>query len=224
MLAQTGVMADGSCCCHYMPCLPTCGNMCEEEKPPQPPLPPIIPETIPEPVNNVILNLDVIITHIMHELQVQNPQLPIPPVTAVQETQELVQNVVTPIVIQMIARDIAPVLPICTYEDGSSFYLNEPGVTHESTLPDSDELMVESLEQILSDLSSTVDPLTAEQIAQLDPSAIVEDMLINGPNSDGLLEVIIFEETQDNSMDPTQYGMSDAEGVAADILENVQDL
>ena len=55
------------------------------------------PEVIPDQLSEVILNLDVIITHIMHTIGTENEYVPEP--TNASEEHEFVQNVVTPIVI-----------------------------------------------------------------------------------------------------------------------------
>ena len=199
VLAQVGTSSDGSCCCHVMPCLPTCNNMCDTHEP-LPPLPPVFEEPLPsEEMNNVVLNLDTIITHIYHELVIEHeiPQLPIipqPNVSVREAEDEIVQNVITPIVIQFMAHDVQPVLPICTYPDGTSFYLHEPGVNHQSSLPDQNDRMVESLEAYLSELTTTVSETQAAHIETLDAQQIVEDMLIAGPEDDGFYRMIILEE------------------------------
>ena len=61
-LAQT--TASGDCCCSYMPCMLTCATPCNESRPPPNP-------ALPVPIQNIELNLDVILTHILHE---QHPE------------------------------------------------------------------------------------------------------------------------------------------------------
>ena len=60
-LAQTG---SGDCCCSVLPCMPMCSDPCQEEDI-------IIPDPIdvvalPTPVRDVVFNLDVILTTLMH--------------------------------------------------------------------------------------------------------------------------------------------------------------
>ena len=61
-LAQTG--ASDSCCCSVIPCMPMCMKPCNDE-------PVVIPDekddkALPTPVRDVIFNLDVILTTLMH--------------------------------------------------------------------------------------------------------------------------------------------------------------
>ena len=60
MFAQTG----SDCCCHVMPCMLSCQNMCEPEEPTVIPPNPVV--AAPDPVRNVVFNLDVILTTLMH--------------------------------------------------------------------------------------------------------------------------------------------------------------
>ena len=68
VLAQ--VADGGSCCCQALPCMPTCQQEC---KPAKAPLPPVIIDELPPQIQDTILNLDVIITHILHEIR---PSIP----------------------------------------------------------------------------------------------------------------------------------------------------
>lgn len=73
-----------------MPCMPTCGSPCGNPTPLSNPVP--IPAT-PQPIRNIELNLPIILTHILH--QVNPPSVPPTP----DGEQNLIENVITPIVI-----------------------------------------------------------------------------------------------------------------------------
>ena len=95
-----------------------------------------------------ILNLDVIITHIVHGIRNDDEEIPVP--AEPEAEHEFIQNVITPIVIEVMANDIAPALPVCTFPNGDSFYLDSgvEGVNEGSTLPDQNAL----LQGVLNDL------------------------------------------------------------------------
>ena len=63
--AQTGAMKEGACCCHAKPCMPTCPEPCGPHTP-TPPIPEITVHA-PEPVRDVMFNMDMILTRIMHD-------------------------------------------------------------------------------------------------------------------------------------------------------------
>ena len=119
-LAQTQSTAGhDQCCCQYMPCMPTCQTQCEKKEPPAPE--PVLTQLAPTPVRDVVLNLDVILTHILHEVHPtpESPEIVMPEPGSPDET-EFVNNVLTPIVIQLINNDIVPALPTCTFPEGTS--------------------------------------------------------------------------------------------------------
>ena len=86
-------------------------NCCEEEEPLPPP--PLVQEPpIPE-LANIELNLDVLLTHIMHEVHPDPDDLDLPePNTPEEHT--MITEVIEPVVIQLINNDIAPAMPTCT--------------------------------------------------------------------------------------------------------------
>ena len=111
-LAQTAAQdgEGGSCCCHAMPCMPMCQQKCEPE----------IIEVVPEPMRDIILNLDVVLTHILHEQEIVQPAI-VETITGnssglSQEEAEadLIQNVISPVVIQILQNDVLPAIPTCT--------------------------------------------------------------------------------------------------------------
>ena len=106
----SGAEADcGSCCA--IPMMMSCGCDCEEEiHVPEPPVEPI-EGNIPEAVANIELNLDVLLTHILHE---EHPDIPEMPEPNTPEEQELITEVIEPVVIQLINDDIVPSIPTCT--------------------------------------------------------------------------------------------------------------
>lgn len=110
-LAQVG---SSSCCCTIAPCM----QDCQDECPPARPVPPIIKDA-PPPVQEVLLDLDVIITHILHEIRPTIPEtVDIPPANNPADEFSFVQLELTPLIMQVMANDIVPVLPMCTYPNG----------------------------------------------------------------------------------------------------------
>ena len=95
----------------------SCG--CEEEDKPEPPIP-IGPEYIPEALGDSEMNVDVLLTHILHEV---HPEIPDFPETNTPEERELITEVIEPVVIQLINDDIVPSIPTCTLpgQQGSAY-------------------------------------------------------------------------------------------------------
>ena len=74
-----------------------CGCDCDEEKKPEPPVTPEIPgPDIPDAIGNVELNMDVLLTHIMHEVHPDIPEFPEPNTP---EELEMITEVLEPVVI-----------------------------------------------------------------------------------------------------------------------------
>ena len=179
-LAQTSAEAD-PCCCSAMPCMPTCGSPCGgyDFLHPQP-----RPET-PAPIKNIELNLDVILTHILHE--VNPPEIPSDP-------HELIHNVVTPIVIELINNDVIDNTPTCTWPEGTEaadWGINEDGtlgpkqeetIEGNTILPSTEEVLREVMEQVLDDLDLP---------ASVDKDQLIEDSM---PTDDDVAEINIQSE------------------------------
>ena len=184
---------NSGCCCHFMPCMPTCMTQCESK--PSPPLPPVFkPEDVPPAVGDVILNLDVILTHILHEIEPAiPPEIPVPPPSEPKVEMDFVQSVLTPVVIQLMANDIAPQLPVCTYPNGQSFYLQKPGHNAQSSVPDMNELLTGSLEGIMDTLSTHegMNDHTRQLLENLDPSQIISDLMVKDDSGEHAVEVIV---------------------------------
>lgn len=101
----------------------------------------------PKPIQEVMLDADVIIQHIYRELKPTIPTKPDTPDPTPADESKYIQTVLTPLIMQVMAEDIVPVLPMCTYPDGSSFYLNDkPDPNPASTIVDPTELMTGVLE------------------------------------------------------------------------------
>jgi len=63
-----------------------------------------------------LLNMDTIVNHIYHEIK---PTIPDPPAPLEPDSdgtaETYIQTVVTPMIMELMVNDIAPVLPLCTY-------------------------------------------------------------------------------------------------------------
>lgn len=81
---------------------------------------------LPPELGSVALNLDVLLTHIMHEVH-PNPADIIMPDPDTPEERELIEEVISPIVIQLLNNDVAPALPTCTLpgQQGSAYNPDE---------------------------------------------------------------------------------------------------
>ena len=93
--AQISAEAGDDCCCSFMPCMPTCQKSCEPE------LPPVIEDELPPEIGESILNLDVLVTHIVHGMRNQDEDIPVP--SDPEAEHEFIQNVIDPLIIKLFA-------------------------------------------------------------------------------------------------------------------------
>ena len=101
----------------------------------------------PEPIQEVMLDADVIIQHIFREIKPTIKPGPLPPLPTPADESEYIQTVLTPLIMKVMAEDIVPVLPLCTTPGGDSFYLNDaPDPNPASTIVDPTVLMTNVLE------------------------------------------------------------------------------
>ena len=113
-LAQTQA-TDGGCCCEAFPCMPGCHKPCPE---PNQIIPDPIDDThLPQPVRDIVFNLDVILTTLMHT---QGPEIEIEWDDNDPDEVSFVNNVATPVIIQLLNNDVMPAIPTCTFPQGQS--------------------------------------------------------------------------------------------------------
>ena len=144
LTSESGAEADCSTCC-AVPMMMACGCECEEEHKPDPPIPTPIPD-LPDDLGRVELNMDVLLTHILHEV---HPDIPEMPETNTPEEQELITEVIEPVVIQLINNDIVPSIPTCTLpgQQGSN-----PPETAGDSMIDNAQVISSVIEDTLSDI------------------------------------------------------------------------
>lgn len=118
-LNMAQVSTGSGCCCQAMPCMPMCQAECPDKKA-------VIPEprklapVVPDPVRDVVFNMDMIMTTLMTQLAEETPDQTIIPGPEDPSKVTLVQDVVTPIIIQFINNDVMPAIPTCTFPKGQS--------------------------------------------------------------------------------------------------------
>lgn len=177
--------AGNDCCCQEF-CYNQCDN-CPEQRPF-----PHYFEPLPPPVQDVLLDLDVIVSHILHEIRPTLDPDTIPPANDPAEEFKFIQTELTPLILQVMVNDIAPALPVCTFPDGSSFYLNDaPDPNPASTIVDPQEVLETVLDSAISSLSENASDATREALAAIDASQVVEDLLIESENGEVAERVII---------------------------------
>ena len=213
------VQAGGDCCCSVMPCMPTCMQTCQPK-----PLPPVFVEVVPEQIGESIVNIDVLTTHIIHGLRNENPNIPVPEDPL--EEHEFVQTVIDPIVIEILAKDLLPQLPVCTYPDGSSFYLDSKigDVNPESTLPDQNALLKGVIDDLIANGGLNVS--TQDHLESLDIDRILEDLTIKDAEGENAIEVLVAsKKVYNNLVDGNVYrseGRLDID--SASLEQSVSDL
>merc|ERR1712156_566986 len=188
-LAQTAAAVEESCCCSVQPCMPKCPEPCAE--PAIPDLPPMVPENIPPPMKEFLLNMDTIVNHIYHEIKptIPDPPAPLEP-NSDGDAETYIQTVVTPMIMELMVNDIAPVLPLCTYPGGGQFYI-EDHKNPNATVPDGDEVLIGALDAMLDNLAMTADPNAREILESLDPAQIVADLTAADGQGTDAVEIII---------------------------------
>lgn len=103
------------------PCcdLPDCADHCP---PPETPKPPVeIDINIPPEVQKVEMNMNALLTHILHEQHPDpDPLDPVIPEPGSPNERNFIENVVSPMVIQLTNNDISPALPTCRFPHGET--------------------------------------------------------------------------------------------------------
>lgn len=171
--------------------MPTCNNSCEPEVPP---LPPIFddPEEIPDAISQTITNLDVLLNHIIHKVGSDNPIVPDP--ADIEASTSYMTDVVTPIVIQVLAEDVVPALPVCQFPGGEPFYMGDGSapVNDNATLPDVNDLLNGALDATIAGLIDSDLPEHAKDVLEgLDTEQILENLMIMDENGEPAVEVIV---------------------------------
>ena len=103
------------------PCcdLPDCADHCP---PPETPKPPVsIDINIPPDVQKVEMNMNALLTHILHEQHPDpDPLDPVIPEPGTPSERNFIENVVSPMVIQLTNNDLSPALPVCHFPNGET--------------------------------------------------------------------------------------------------------
>ena len=169
--------------------MPKCPEPCAE--PAIPDLPPMVPENIPPPMKEFLLNMDTIVNHIYHEIKptIPDPPAPLEP-NSDGDAETYIQTVVTPMIMELMVNDIAPVLPLCTYPGGGQFYIEDHNNPN-ATVPDGDEVLIGALDAMLDNLAMTADPNAREILESLDPAQIVADLTAADGQGTDAVEIII---------------------------------
>ena len=221
-LAQ--ISASNGCCCSYMPCMPTCQAQCNEEAP----VKPVIKEEAPEPVKNVVLNLDVILTSILHEIHPSAPDIVMPEPGSPDE-HTLVTNVIEPIVIQLLNNDILPAIPKCTFPGTTT--AEDWGVDGEvetvtTETVDTTQLVADVVAEIVNGMNLdlgegvTVDDLTDRIIAS---DSVSSDINIGDGSQSTEVIVTEFEDNETSTVTDAGGVVPDDDTDAAEITENIID-
>jgi hypothetical protein len=105
--------SDRHACCD----LPDCADHCPPPETPKPPVP--IDINLPPDVQKVEMNIDALLTHILHEQHPDpDPLDPVIPPPGTPSERNFIENVVSPMVIQIVNDDLGPAMPVCTFPGG----------------------------------------------------------------------------------------------------------
>lgn len=185
------------------------GCCCEEEKhEPEPPLPPPIdPET---PLGNIELNLDVLLTHILHEVHPDPDDIDWPEPNTPEET-TMITEVIEPVVIQLINDDVAPAIPTCTLpgQQGSASLADEGNSDSIDNAAVISTLIEETLAEFDFTEGVTIDEIMDESMPAAD---IIEQMDIESPEGEAMVETIV-----ENARTIAEHNEATAESVSDDI-------
>ena len=147
-----------------------------------------------------------IISHIIHEIRPQAPDV-LPPANHPAEEFAFIQAELTPLILQVMANDIGPVLPMCKYPDGTAFYLHDaPDPNPASTIVDPQELFEDVLDGAISALSETASVATLEALNGINVSDVVEDLLIQSEDGELAERVIVIGHNTEASAQYTDDG------------------
>ena len=196
--------------------------------------PPILTEKAPEPIKNVVMNLDVILTHILHEIH-PDPEIPeyTPPEPASPDEHEFVQNVLSPIVIQLLNNDVVPAIPTCVFPGQTTpadFGLTDGqvivgeaddapvGLANPELLPDPADVLRQVLEASIADMDLPESVSSAELIDKAMPSDEIVSNLNIG-SADGRHNVDVIIQGLRQSVTETLNG----EEVTGDVVDKLVD-
>lgn len=214
-LAQTSAEAGCDSGCSGGCALVMTGCCCEEEKhEPEPPLPPPIdPET---PLGNIELNLDVLLTHILHEVHPDPDDIDWPEPNTPEET-TMITEVIEPVVIQLINDDVAPAIPTCTLpgQQGSASLADEGN----SDSIDNAAVISTLIEETLAEFDFTEGVTFDEIMDESMPAAdIIEQMDIESPEGEAMVETIV-----ENARTIAEHNEATAESVSDDIQDGLEE-
>ena len=194
-LAQTA-STQGACCCHAKPCMPSCPEPCGPHVP-TPPLPEINIHA-PEPVRDVVFNMDMILTRIMHDQHPKPEVEPVPlPEPKSQDEVNFIHDVVSPIVIQMVNNDIIPAIPTCELPEGT-----DPDYWGLTRNPENGKLIPKDYEQYIGAVQK------GEQYMP-DAEAVMEEVLLDslkgmelapGTDVDSLVDRVMKEQAKNGKL------------------------
>ena len=220
-LAQTS--ASNGCCCSYMPCMPTCQAQCNEEAP-------VIPElkvSAPEPVKNVVLNLDVILTSILHEIHPSAPDI-IMPEPGTPDEHSLITNVIEPVVIQLLNNDILPAIPKCTFPGtttAADWGVDGEVETENNDTVDTTQLVADVVAELVNDLNLDLgDGVTVEDLTDrvISSDSVSSDIIIGDGSQSVEAIVTNFEDNETSTTTDAGEIVTD-EADIAEITENIVD-
>ena len=142
---------------------------------------------MPPAVGNVELNLDVLLTHIMHEVHPDAPDLDLPEPNTPEE-RELISTVIEPVVIQLLNNDIVPSLPTCTL----------PGQQGSASLNTEDEEIdtAEAISAVIKDQLENMElaeGVTIDEIldASMPAQEVIDQMDLQSPEGEAQMEALL---------------------------------
>ena len=176
--------------------MPSCPEPCGPHVP-TPPLPEINIHA-PEPVRDVVFNMDMILTRILHDQHPKPEVEPVPlPEPKSQDEQNFIHDVVSPIVIQMVNNDIIPAIPTCELPEGT-----DPDYWGLTRNPENGKLIPKDYEQYLGAVQK------GEQYMP-DAEKVMEEVLLDslknmelapGTDVDSLVDKVMKEQHKNGKL------------------------
>ena len=215
-LAQTSAEAGCDSGCSGGCALVMTGCCCEEEEEykPEPPAPIVLdPET---PLGNIEMNLDVLLTHILHEVHPDPDDIDWPEPNTPEED-KMITEVIEPVVIQLINDDVVPALPTCTLpgQQGSASLADEDS----SDSIDNAAVIATLIEETLAEFN-LFEGVTFDNIMDdtMPSQEILDQMNITTPEGEDMVSTIV-----ENARTIAQHNADTAESVSNDIQEGLQE-
>ena len=128
--------------------------------------------------------------------------------------------------IQLLADDVVPSLPVCTYPNGQSFYLDstEEGSNPNQTIPDVSDILAGTLQVNIDALveSTDADSNLRDVLENINADQIITDLMIKDEQGEHAIEVIVTGESTHASKVGDEEATATTEALTDEAREDLE--